>query len=52
MIAQSDQSFASDNYLERVIVEAQTKGQFYMICGAEGTQALFTRLSMCYLKIS
>src|SRR5258707_1235052 len=34
-----------DNYLKQGIVGAQTKGQFHMIYGMEGTQALFTGLA-------
>ncbi len=34
-----------DNRLERNIAGAQTKGQFHMIYGTEGTQALFTGLA-------
>jgi len=33
-------AFAHDNRLSRGVVGAQTKGQFHMIYGSEGTQAL------------
>jgi hypothetical protein len=36
---------AHDNRLSQGIVGAQTKGQFHMIYGSEGTQALFTGLA-------
>ena len=32
-------------YVEQGIVGAQTKGQFHMIYGSAGTQALFTELA-------
>jgi type IV secretory pathway TraG/TraD family ATPase VirD4 len=38
-------TFARDNRLKKGIVGAQTKGQFHMIYGTEGTQALFTGLA-------
>ena len=37
--------FLQDNRLDYGIVGAQTKGQFHMIYGTEGTQALFTGLA-------
>ena len=38
-------AFRHDNRLKQSIVGAQTKGQFHMIYGTEGTQALFTGLA-------
>ncbi|MBL8153643.1 MAG: type IV secretory system conjugative DNA transfer family protein [Anaerolineae bacterium] len=34
-----------DNLVKLILIGAQTKGQFHMIYGAEGTQALFTGLA-------
>ena len=38
-------TFQHDNRLSYGIVGAQTKGQFHLIYGAVGTQALFTGLA-------
>lgn len=40
-----DRPFPHDNHVKQGIVGAQTRGQFHLIYGTEGTQALFTGLA-------